>query len=127
MGASVFPMQKKRPPTTETLARNLNYLMAKYDYSEKEMERRCGVSSKTINNMRNAKHKPTVANTDKVASVFGLDGWQLIIPGLPDDLIESKSLKQIVSNYAASDQEGRETVARVAEREALYNAKKKLQ
>ncbi len=117
-------MQKKRPHTTETLARNLNFLMEKHGYSEKEMEKRSGVSSKTINNMRNAKHTATIENAEKVAGVFGLKGWQLIVPGLAADLVESKDLSATMANYAAADDEGRKAIARLAEREAQYNTKK---
>lgn len=115
---------KTRPRTTETLARNLNFLMEKYDYSEKEMERRSKVSAKTINNMRNAKHTATIENTEKVAAVFGLSGWQLIIPGLSPDLVESKGLKSTVDSFAAADADGRTAIQRVAEREATYNKPK---
>lgn len=114
----------RRPHTSETLARNLNFLMDKHGYSEKEMERSSKVSGKTINNMRNAKHKATIENTDKVASVFGLHGWQLIIPGLPEHLVESKALSAVVENYAAADDEGRAAIEHVAEREAAYTGKK---
>lgn len=121
---SVWCMTRKRPRTTETLARNLNYLMDKYGYSEKEVERRCGVSSKTINNMRNAKHTATVENTEKVAGVFNLDGWQMIVPHLPQDLLESDKLKTALVNYAASDQDGRDAIYRLAEREAQFAKQK---
>jgi transcriptional regulator with XRE-family HTH domain len=118
-------MDKKRPRTMETLARNLNFLMDKYGYSEKEMERRSGVSAKTINNMRNAKHTATVENAEKVAQVFGLDGWQILIAGLTLDLMERNSkLKTTIENYAAADSEGRESIERVAEREALFTRSK---
>lgn len=117
-------MQAKRPQTTSTLARNLNFLMDKYGYSEREVSSRSGVSSKTVNNMRNAKHTSTVENADKVAAVFGLDGWQLIIPGLPHDLLESKDLKSAIANYAAADKGGRDNIGRVAEREALFSKQK---
>lgn len=117
-------MSKRRPHTTETLARNLNYLMEKHRYTERDMEQKSGVSAKTVNNMRNAKHKPSLENTEKVAAVFGLDAWQLIIPGLPNNLIESKSLRATVNNYVASDNDGQAAIERVAEREALYNAAK---
>ena len=117
-------MSKHRPHTSETLARNLNFLMDKYGYSEKEMERRSKVSAKTINNMRNAKHTATIENTEKVASVFGLSGWQLIVPGMPESLIDSKGLSNTVSNYAAADDEGRAAIERMAEREATYNKPK---
>lgn len=118
-------MAKPRPKTTETLARNLNFLMAKYDYSERDIEKRSGVSAKTVNNMRNAKHTGTIQNADKIAAVFGLDGWQLIIPGLPESLLESPALRNTVENNAAVDPDGRAAIQRVAEREALYSSDKK--
>lgn len=120
---SVFLMMKKRPHTTETLARKLNYLMDKHGYSERDMEQKSGVSAKTVNNMRNAKHKPAVENVDKVAAVFGLPGWLLITPDIPDEIMDSQGLKNTLKNYAAADASGREAIERIAEREALYNTK----
>lgn len=122
---SVFLMPTKRPDTSETLARNLNFLMEHHGYSERDVEKLSGVSAKTINNMRNGKHKATIENTHSVAAVFGLDGWQMIIPGLPDDLIGSKRLKATIANYASSDEDGRKSIDKMAEREALYNSTKK--
>ncbi len=122
--ASVFRMTKRRPHTAETLARKLNYLMDKYGYSERDMEQKSGVSAKTINNMRNAKHKSSLENAEKVATVFGLDAWQLIIPDLPNDQVESRGLRATVSNYLAADNDGQAAIDRVAEREALYSATK---
>lgn len=118
-------MPPKRPDTSETLARNLNFLMEHHGYSERDVEKLSGVSAKTINNMRNGKHKATIENTHSVAAVFGLDGWQMIIPGLPDDLIGSKRLKATIANYASSDEDGRKSIDKMAEREALYNSTKK--
>lgn len=116
-------MQRKRPHTMETLARNLNFLMEKYGYSEREVAKRSGVSAKTVNNMRNARTTATIENAERVANVFGLDGWQLIVPSMPTDLVESRHLKNTINNYAASDHEGRAAIDRLAEREAAYNTK----
>jgi transcriptional regulator with XRE-family HTH domain len=99
--------------------------MAKYGYSEREVEKRSGVSAKTINNMRNAKHKVTVENADTVASVFNLDGWQLLVHDLPEDLLESSSFRSMISNYARSGTDGRTAIDRTAEREAMYSETKK--
>jgi transcriptional regulator with XRE-family HTH domain len=120
----VLCMTVRRPKTTETLARNLNFLMDKYSYSEREVSKRSGVAPKTVNNMRNARTTSTIENVDKVASVFGLSGWQMIVPDLPSDLVESRQLKSTLSNYMSADTEGRQAIDRLAEREAAYTAKK---
>lgn len=114
----------KRPHTRETLARNLDFLLKHFGYSERALEARCGVSAKTINNMRNGRHKATVDNTERVAAAFGLDGWQLIVPCDPKELLAGASLKKTLDAYNAADDEGREAIRRVAEREALYTTNK---
>lgn len=118
-------MPKPRDNTSDTLAAALNYLMEKYSYSEAEVARRSGVASKTVNNMRRARTKATIENADKVARVFGLSGWQLILPGFPQELLGDKGLASTIENYSQSGPDGRAAIARIAEREAEYTRGKK--
>lgn len=114
----------KRPSTVETLAANLDYLMRANGYSEAEVSKRSGVASKTVNNMRRGRTKASIENADKVARVFGLSGWQLIIPDYPLELLQDSGLASVVDNYAHSNAESRNAIKRIAEREAHYSASK---
>lgn len=107
-----------------TLARNLSYLMDKHQLSCAALAKRSGVSAKTINNMTNTRYNVTLDSVDAVARAFGLSGWHLIMPNLPADLIESRSLENLVTRYAGLPAEGRDQVERTADREAEYFARK---
>lgn len=124
-GDNVNAMPRSKDSTSATLAAGLNYLMEKYGYSEAEVARRSGVASKTVNNMRRARTKATIENADKVAKVFGLSGWQLILPGFPQELLGDKGLASTIKNYSESGPDGRDAIARIAEREAEYTRSKK--
>lgn len=113
-------MPVKRPATRQTLARTLRLLMEKSGLSEAEVSRRSGVSKKSVNNMLNARHAPNLDHVDAVASVFGLNLWHMILPNLPDELIASKSIDDLIAHYSRADQRGRESIDRVAEIAADY-------
>lgn len=116
---SLIQMNQKLMPR-EALARNVRYLMDKSGMTETELERASGVSQKTINNVLWQRTSVTLDNVDKLASVWGLSGWQLIIPNLPDELIGDGSIAKIFRNYITSSTEGRKHIEMVAEREAAY-------
>lgn len=116
-------MPVKRPATRQTLARTLRLLMDKSGYSEAEVSKRSGVSKKSINNMLNARHAPNLDHVDAVAAVFGLNLWHLIMVGLPDELIASKSLDELITRYGNASPLGRESIDRVAEMAADYRSK----
>jgi transcriptional regulator with XRE-family HTH domain len=91
--------------------------------SEAEVSKHSGVSKKSINNMLNARHAPTLDHVDAVAAVFGLNLWHMILPSLPDELVASKSLDDLIARYGRADARGRESIDRVAEIAAEYHDK----
>lgn len=90
---STLPMQAKkiegmakRPDTREILAKNLDYLMDREDFTTARLAAKSGVSVRSIRNMLNKVYSPTLENIDAIAGAFGLSGWQLIKAGLMADL-----------------------------------------
>lgn len=108
----------ERVTPRESLIRNLRYLMTKEGLSEEELAKKAGVAQKTINNMLNQKHSPKLETVEAVAHAFGLEGWHLIMPNLPSELIESQTIAQLYENYRAASAKGRELIDLIAEREA---------
>lgn len=115
----------KRPRTEETLAKNLRFLMKLRGWSEGDAARESGVSQKTVNNMLNQVYRAKVDTVDQLAAAFGLVGWQLLIPNLPQDLEAGGSLSSLIQHWADSSAEGREAVERLANREATFNKQAK--
>lgn len=101
----------------------MSWLLLKAGLSEAEVSKRSGVSKKSINNMLNARHAPNLDHVDAVAAVFGLNLWHVIMPNLPDELIASRSLDDLIARYSRADARGRESIDRVAEIAADYSVK----
>ena len=117
----------KRPPRLqprETLIDNLRFLMRQEKLSEDALGKRAGLSQKAINNILNGKSAPSIDTLDKIAVAFGLQGWHLIVPNLPTELLNSPSIEKLYRSFATASPEGRELIERVAEREAQYGSKK---
>ena len=115
-----------RPTTRESFVRNLRYLMSMADMSQAELSRRSKVSQKTISNILSSEKNqvPSIETADMLAKPFGLEGWHLIMPNLPEDLISSTSVERLLTSYVSSSEEGRKVIDSIAEREAEYNAHK---
>lgn len=91
--------------------------------SQSELARRSGVAQKTISNWLAPERggAPQIDKLDRVARVYGLDVWQLLVPDLPDDMLLLGHLKKLVANYRKiSSLRAREYIDRVAEAEAGY-------
>lgn len=110
----------QRPSTRQSLAINLSYLLKTRGLSERDLALKSGVSQKTINNIVNARTSANTENVDKLARVFGLDGWHLILPDLIKDIESGGTITKMVSNYLASSKSGQEMIFQIAEREAKY-------
>lgn len=108
----------RRALPRETLARNLRYLMDREHLSEQACAKRAGVSQKSVNNVLHHRTTTSLDIVDKLAAAFGLQGWHLILPNLPDELIGSNSIAQLYEAYSSATPEGRELIDHIAEREA---------
>jgi transcriptional regulator with XRE-family HTH domain len=110
----------KRPLPRHTLAKNLKLLMSAAGLKAPEIARRSGVDPKTVNNMIHGRFDPRPEKAEQVAAVFGLSGWQLLIPDLPADMLKNGTLEQLIANYVSASPEGRDSISRVAEIAAKY-------
>lgn len=105
----------------EIISGNLRALMDLHEWSERLLAAKSKVSQKTVNKVLNQESAATVETTEKLAKAFGLNGWQLMLPDLPTDLLDSPSLQQLFENYVSSSGAGREYIHRIAAKEAGYN------
>lgn len=105
------------PKTTprKTLAHNLKILMTARNLGTPEVAKQSGVDKKTINNLLHGRFDPRLDKVEAVARVFGLNAWQLIVPGMAESQIEDGKLQDILDSYAMTDSAGRDSIASVAE------------
>lgn len=105
----------------ETLAHNVKVLMDHKGWSQPELARRSGVSQRSISDLLGYKKGSTTTTIDRIAAAFGLDGWVLLVPGLPKELLESGRLSKLVGSYSSANKKGREYIDKAAEVEARYS------
>lgn len=116
---------KDRPKTAETLSANLRALMKEFKFSKEVLAKRSGVSDRMIGYILAAERSTTIETANDLGKAFGLNGWLLLIPGLPVELAKTGQLEKLIINYAHSSNDGRNYIEKVAEKEADYKAKVK--
>ena len=84
------------------------------------------VSTKTINNIVNARHPPELGNLAAIADYFGVPLWVMLVPGLPLDMVAGEPLKRLdklIQNYIACTPAGRKAAEDVASAYSGANVK----
>ena len=107
---TLFAMARERPATRETVSANLKALLRIRDWSQAELARQAGLPTRTVNAVVNMEGACTVETAEKLARPFGLHGWHLLIPNLPDDLVNNTSLSSLVESYAGLNHTSRELI-----------------
>ena len=69
---------------SKVLAENLEKLRASSRLygTQKSIALAAGVNQSSVGRILNNQHSPTVETLDKIAGVFGLQGWQLLVPDM---------------------------------------------
>lgn len=71
------------PNIADIVAANLESLMEdRAISSDNALAKLAGVNQKTVWRILNKRQSPTVGTMEKLAKPFGLQAWQLLIPGL---------------------------------------------
>ncbi|WP_109995101.1 helix-turn-helix domain-containing protein [Salinisphaera sp. LB1] len=113
-------MGDARPDPREVLAHNLRHLMGLKGWSQGRLSQKSGVSQKSISNILNQEKQPTLATVDKLAAAFDLNIWHVMLPRLPEQLVNLPSVEHLLLCYTKASDQGRHYIDRVAEREAYY-------
>jgi transcriptional regulator with XRE-family HTH domain len=114
----------KERPSGEVVADNVRRLMAARGLSQAELGRRTGVAQTLISGLLSQEpgkpKNPTASTVEKIASFFRIAAWQLYVPGLTPEMLESDELGGLLRSYTEAAPIGRETILRVAETESRY-------
>lgn len=109
---------------TLDLADNVRRLMAAQGWSHTELAKRAGISQRAVSYLINYKdaqdRHPTTGTIERIAEAFGLQVWQLMIPSLPLELLQSQRFSKLIENYRDAPETGRRQVERIAESEVKY-------
>lgn len=89
-----------------------------------DLAQRSGVSKSNLGYLVNYRdgsdRHPTTKTIEGIAAALGVPLWQLMMPGLPLELLESQRLTRLVENYRDAPAEGKALVERIAESEVKY-------
>jgi len=107
-----------RRPTSDSVAMNLKWLKDLAGDNYREMARRSGVSKSAVQRILAGEQSATVEQAGALASAYGLDGWHLLLPNLPHDIAQTKTLSKLVDDYFSSSATGKIHISRVADLEA---------
>jgi len=110
--------------TAATVASNIQWLKEASGDTYRDIEKRCGVGHSIIQRIVTGERSPTIDQAEAIASAYGLEGWHLLLPNLPHDVAQTKTLSSLVESYIKSSQAGRDNISRVAEFEARYASSK---
>lgn len=106
------------------LAENLYRLMSERGMTQAELAKRAGVGQRTISTLLDASRpeaiNPRLSTLVQIAGYFGIPYWQLMIPNLPIELLQSPALGRVLCAYRDASPEGRDNMNRVADAEARY-------
>lgn len=112
--------------TALALTDNLQRLMDHFGLSQAQLAKKSGVGQRTLSTLLDRENpleiNPRATTLARLAECFEIPSWQLLIPGLPIELLTSKRLTKLVEHYRDAPEAGRETVDRIAEAEVRYAA-----
>lgn len=99
-------MQDRASQTAlDVLAANLEALRASHPVlnSQAEIARHSKVDQRTVNRIFRGEHQPGLDKISKIAKVFGLEPWQLLVPSLepsnpPLLVTQSESMRKLYAN-----------------------------
>lgn len=116
------------PPTPEkplaTVAHNIRRLLEIKKWTQGNLAEKSGVSLKMIGNIVNQKESVSITRLWMIAETFRVPPWFLLVPNIPDEMLERGNIEKVFRDYINSPQEGKEYITRVAEKEASYGKKK---
>jgi len=92
--------------------------------SQEKFSKDIGVSQKTVSNILHAienKRNIRLDTIESVAKGLGIETWQLLVPEMPIDLILNHRLTKLITSFKNADEDGRDFITRVAEKESEYH------
>lgn len=78
--SSILLMRELPTSLCHILARNLLILKDQHGWSEAAISKKSGVAQKTINNILNSRHNPTLLAVERLAAAFRVTPWRLLDP-----------------------------------------------
>jgi transcriptional regulator with XRE-family HTH domain len=98
-------------------AANLSRLLERAGLNQTQLAEKSGVSQRHISALVRGESDCTLQVAEQLAKPFGLRGWQLMLPNLPIELVNSPRVLRLVETYLDASEEGRALLDAMAQRE----------
>lgn len=113
----IGPMDRS---SQKILADNLIALMRSSGLSARQVSglAKGAVSDRYIGSIRNRTTNASVEYIDIVAAVFGMEGWQLLVPGMGERPELAARISTLFETYLTAPEEVRQYIDHIAQRDA---------
>lgn len=93
------PMSAASDSIQDVFVANVKRLMERRGWRQEKLAGKSGISQSHIGNLLRKQHAPTSGVIEAVADAFGLPGWLLLVPELPVEILDSKDLPNLLTEY----------------------------
>lgn len=103
-------------PIKQTLQTNIPWLMNHHRMTYADLDRlpSKGFSTRYLREVVRGQKSATGDKIDAIAKVFGLEGWQLVRPTLPTEILDGDDLTVLIESYSKATREGQKIIADMA-------------
>lgn len=102
----------------EVFRANVSALMSQarqVEVRREDIAAKARISLRSLGYQLQGKHSPTLRTIEAVASAFGLQPWQLLLPGLSVDLLLDKSVAHTLGAYLSASAPERHAIDKVVD------------
>jgi transcriptional regulator with XRE-family HTH domain len=93
-------MRAAKKANRSDLAANVRALMKRRDWTQLQLADKAGISQTHVGNILREENDASISVLAAIGQAFGVPGWQLLVPNLPPDLLDSPELPTVVERYA---------------------------
>lgn len=105
MPSKKMPSRKQAPedlPVVQTLSKNIGALLSAWQSSaapgekrtQQDMADKAGIALRSLKNLLNGSHAPTLHTVHCISKGFDIEPWQLFIPNFPTEFALNRELQQ---------------------------------
>ena len=105
---------------SQTLAKNLKWLMAQAGEDQVILARRSGVPQRTISTVLHARVSPQLRTVEALAAAYRLPAWALLVDDDPERLGLLQRLPPLIDRYLHVSETTRAYIDEVAEQSPTY-------
>jgi len=111
-------MKRKSVPIAAVLSENIQALLREHGWSKRKLSQHCGVSDRYIATIITQEHRPTAEVVQKIAEAFGIQAWELMLPGLAISLAKTGVLSDLILDFMRASESARAYILTLLQREA---------